>query len=89
MTDHDSNSTSVAATRVAEQLLAAFADVAAADVPADVKGRWQRRLLAITNTSKHDVTRAGEQLDKFRDEWNAAKKPCRTKQVVDSSAPIP
>lgn len=74
MTDADSNATSEASARVADGLRTAFADVAAADVAPDVKGRWQRRLIAITNTAKHDVARADEQLDKFHDEWNAAKK---------------
>ena len=74
MPDADSNSTSQTATRVAEGLRTAFADVAAADVEGDVKARWQRRLIAITNMAKHDVDRAGVQLDTFYDEWNAAKK---------------
>ena len=74
MTDADSNTTSEASARVADGLRTAFADVAAADLAPDVKGRWQRRLIAITNMAKHDVARADVQLDKFHDEWNAAKK---------------
>lgn len=74
MTDADSNTAPEASVRVADGLRTAFADVAAADVAAEVKGRWQRRLIAITNMAKHDVARADVQLNKFHDEWNAAKK---------------
>ena len=74
MTDADSNPPSETAARVADRLRSGFADIAAADVEPDVKGRWQRRLIAITNMAKHDVERADMQLDKFYDEWNAAKK---------------
>jgi hypothetical protein len=56
--------------RVAAALKDAFAEVAQADIDGADKGRWQRRLLAITNTSKHDVARADEQLARYRDEWN-------------------
>ena len=56
---------------VADQLKVLFADVVAADVDVAEKGRWHKRLIAITNTAKHDVGRAGEQLRRFTDEWNA------------------
>ena len=74
MTDADSNSTADDNVRLAEGLRNAFADVASADIDGESKGRWQRRLIAVTNMSKHDVSRALSQLEKFHDEWNAAKK---------------
>ena len=56
---------------VSEQLKTLFAAVVEADLPPDDKGRWHKRLIAITNTSKHDVVRAGDQLERFVEEWNA------------------
>ena len=56
---------------LADGLRDAFAAIAAASMPVDEKGRWQRRLLAITTASKRDVVRAREQLDRFRGEWDA------------------
>lgn len=56
---------------VADQLKTMFTCVVTADMDATEKGRWHKRLIAITNTSKHDVARAGEQLGRFIDEWNA------------------
>ena len=70
MTDAHANPHDEVGARVSEQLKSAFADVAAADIDGATKGRWQRRLLAITNTSKHDVVRAAEQLDRYQREWN-------------------
>ena len=55
---------------VSEQLKVLFAQVVSADLPPDDKGRWHKRLIAITNTSKHDVVRAAEQLTRFQHEWN-------------------
>lgn len=37
--------------------------VAALDVPPDAKGAIVRRLIAITDASKHDLRRASERLD--------------------------
>jgi hypothetical protein len=71
MTDTGSNSTSDAARRVSQTLKIAFEVVASSALAVDDKGRWQQRLIAITNTTKHDVTRAHEQLKNFSDEWNA------------------
>ncbi len=58
--------------KVADQLKALFCEVVEADLPPDAKGRWHKRLIAITNTAKHDVGRAGAQLSRFIDEWNEA-----------------
>ena len=71
MTDTGSNSSGDAAQRVSQTLKVAFEVVASSTLAADDKGRWQRRLIAITNTTKHDVARALEQLQRFSDEWNA------------------
>lgn len=67
------------AARVADTLKRAFEVVATAPLPADEKGRWHHRLIVITNTSKHDVGRAWQQLRRFIDEWNALG---RGKEIV-------
>lgn len=67
----DSTTRDGAGDDVAEQLKSMFASVVAADLDVAEKGRWHKRLIAITNTSKHDVARAREQLQRFSDEWNA------------------
>jgi hypothetical protein len=70
MSDAHSDTPNESADRVSAALKSAFAEVANADIDGADKGRWQRRLIAITNTAKHEVTRADEQLVRFRDEWN-------------------
>lgn len=60
--------------RVGDQLKALFAEVVGADLAPEEKGRWHKRLIAITNTSKHDVERAGNQLARFVEEWNALQR---------------
>lgn len=67
----DNSNPATTGTDVGDQLKALFAEVIAADLPPESKGRWHQRLLAITNTAKHDVGRAAEQLRRFTDEWNA------------------
>ena len=71
MTDAGGMTPDDVAAQVAAQLKDAFATVIAAPIDADEKGRWQQRLLAVTNMSKHDVARAREQLSRFDDAWNA------------------
>ena len=70
MTDDVDNSSSDVAQRVAAVLKEAFVAVATSSLPVQDKGRWQQRLIAITNMTKHDVARASEQLDRFLREWN-------------------
>ena len=70
MTDAHDDADADAAARVSAGLKDAFDEVARADIDGADKGRWQRRLLAITNAAKHDVARADEQLVRYRDEWN-------------------
>ena len=70
MTDAGGSAPDDVAAQVAAQLKDAFAAVIAAPIDADEKGRWQQRLLAVTNMSKHDVVRAREQLNRFDDAWN-------------------
>lgn len=70
MTDAHDNANVDAGARVSTGLKAAFGEVARADIDVADKGRWQRRLIAITNTAKHDVARADEQLMRYRDDWN-------------------
>ena len=59
------------AVRVSDTLREAFSVLATSSLDGDDKQRWQRRLIAITNMSKHDVARAHEQLQRFIGEWNA------------------
>lgn len=54
---------------VSDGLKQAFARLAGADLPVDAKGRWQRRLIAITNAAKRDLPRAQEQLVRFDQDW--------------------
>lgn len=63
-----------AAPDVAEQLKTMFATVVSSDLPPDEKGRWHKRLIAITNTSKRDLPRAGEQMTRFAEEWNEVQR---------------
>ena len=70
MTDAHDNANTEAALRVSTELKAAFDEVGRADIDGADKGRWHRRLIAITNTAKHDVARADEQLARYRDDWN-------------------
>jgi hypothetical protein len=55
--------------RVSCGLKAALAAVGAADLPRDKRGRWQRRLVAITNTAKQDLGRAEAQIERFHVDW--------------------
>ena len=51
------------ADRLAERLLQAHRRVRAAELSTDDKGRVTRRLIALTDASKHDVPRASARLD--------------------------
>ena len=66
------------AQRVADGLRDAFAALGASSLPAEERARWQRRLLAITTTSKRDVARAQEQLGRFTLELDAAERVVRS-----------
>ena len=59
----------VAFLRVSEGLRDAFSLVAAAKLRPDEAGRWQRRLIAITNVAKRDLAGAWEQLERFQADW--------------------
>jgi hypothetical protein len=50
---------------LSEKLRLAHARVAALDVSASEKSSTTRRLLAISDAAKHDVTRAAQRLDAF------------------------
>ncbi len=71
MTEADANSHDHVAKHVAQSLKVAFDAVATSPLPPTDKGRWQHRLIAITNMTKRDVARARDQLQRFVDEWNA------------------
>ena len=51
--------------RVAERLADAHRLVRSLDLPNDEKARATRRLLAISDASKHDLERAAKRLDAF------------------------
>jgi hypothetical protein len=53
------------ALELADRLLAAHRRVRSLEVPNDEKARATRRLLAITDASKHDVRRAAQRLETF------------------------
>ena len=57
--------TSDPAADLAERLLEAHRRVRSLQVPNDEKARATRRLLAISDASKHDVARAAKRLDSF------------------------
>lgn len=50
---------------VAEQLRELHARVEEAKVSSEQKARWQRRIIAITNAAKTDLSRADDQLVRF------------------------
>lgn len=58
--------------QVADDLRDAFALLAAAQLAPAEHATYQRRLLAITTTSKRDIDRAREQLDRFDRDLRAA-----------------
>jgi hypothetical protein len=49
--------------------------VAALEAPDDEKARITRRLLAISDASKHDLTRASSRLDTFLGDLDAGRRP--------------
>jgi hypothetical protein len=49
--------------------------VAALDYPDDEKARVARRLLAISDATKHDLGRASERLDAFLSDLDAGWRP--------------
>jgi hypothetical protein len=51
--------------RLSLQLREAHLRVAALDLPPEQKASITRRLLAISNSAKHDLTRASQRLDAF------------------------
>lgn len=70
MTDEyrdDSDDASV----LADGLRDAFARLASVQLDGDQKAVWQRRLIAIADASKHDVTSARKRLDVWRRELGA------------------
>jgi hypothetical protein len=60
---------------LAEKLRQAHARVAALAVSAEEKSSTTRRLLAISDASKHDVRRAGQRLDAFLAELDVQHPP--------------
>jgi hypothetical protein len=59
--------------RISDRLRNAFAQVARAELPSDQKSRWQRRLIAITDTAKRDLVLAEEQLERFAADWSRTR----------------
>ena len=61
------------AAELADRLLEAHRRVRSLDVPTDEKARATRRLLAISDASKHDVTRAATRLAAFLADLDAGR----------------
>jgi hypothetical protein len=62
-----------AAAELADRLLEAHRRVRILEAPKDEKARATRRLLAITDASKHDVDRAAKRLDAFLDDLDEGR----------------
>ena len=58
---------------LATRLRDAHRRVARLDVPEDEKARAARRLLALTDASKHDLARASARLDRFLADLDAGR----------------
>lgn len=58
--------------RVSTELKQAFQALIGDGIPAEDRPRWQQRLLAITNSAKHDLATAEERLDRWWQEFEAA-----------------
>jgi len=59
----------VAFVTLSEGLRDAFARLGSHELTEDQRGRWQRRLLAITNAAQRDLPRAQAQLDRYDADW--------------------
>ncbi|HUG85634.1 MAG TPA: hypothetical protein VMM13_13800 [Euzebya sp.] len=55
--------------RVSEQLKLAFQALASPSVPEADRPDWHRRLIAITNSAKHDLATAEMRLDRYWADW--------------------
>lgn len=55
--------------RVGDQLKMAFQALASPSVPDADRPDWHRRLIAITNSSKHDLATAETRLDRYWADW--------------------
>lgn len=55
--------------RVSDQLKAGFAALARPDVDDDDRPGWHRRLIAITNSAKHDLATAERRLEQYWVDW--------------------
>lgn len=58
---------------LADRLLQAHRRLREADLPAEDKGRAHRRLIALTDASKHDVGRAAVRLEAFLADLDAGR----------------
>ena len=58
---------------LADALLEAHRRVRSLDVPSDEKARATRRLLAISDASKHDVGRAAKRLQTFLEDLDEGR----------------
>lgn len=56
---------------VSDQLKLGFAALAGPDLSAEDKPSWHQRLIAITNSSKHDLATAENRISRFWEDWEA------------------
>lgn len=60
--------------RLSEALRVSFTEVTESGLAAEEAARWQRRLIAITNTAKRDLPRALAQMERFRADWQHGRR---------------
>jgi hypothetical protein len=65
--------------RVSQGLKEALAALGAADLGSGQRGRWQRRLMAITETATRDLAGAEMQLERFRTDWSRLERRGRAR----------
>lgn len=73
MTGPDADPELAAAQALADRLLEAHRRVRTADLPPEDRQRVTRRLLALSDASKHDVGRAAQRLDALLADLDAGR----------------
>lgn len=63
------------AAALADRLLQAHARLRGLDAPPEVRARLARRLIAVSDASKHDVPRAAARLERWLDDVDAGRLP--------------
>lgn len=71
MEDHNQSAAdgATAEAKLSEDLKGAFAVMGHPGLADEDRAKWHQRLIAITNSSKHDVATAAKRLEKFWADW--------------------